>query len=317
MSIDPPLDPSSPPRRMARLWIARLAAGEIDDKGLDALRRWRDENAEHNAAFEEERRLYRSLGPLESEFAGRGHPQKQAMPRRGPKLLGASAALSAFVVAWIMLDPLVMIRADRTTGPGEIAQLALPDGSSALLNSESAIQVDYDGRQRRVHILRGEAWFDVRRDRDHPFVVEADGVTARALGTAYSVRLADRGAVTLAVDRGVVGFTGANGGEGIAVPAGRSARIDPDHQPVFLAQRPADMLAWRSRRVIIDNETLSEVAGELGRYRRGKILVLGSAASRRVSGILKVDDIDRGLEGLAASQGLSITHITPWLVVLR
>lgn len=286
----------------------------MDGEALDALRRWRKSDPHHNAAFEEERRLYRSLGPLEAAFAARPSQEPAKMYIR-TRALGASAALFALALAWIALDPFVLMRADRTTGAGEIARQALPDGSTALLNSESAIGIDYDGKQRRVRLLRGEAWFDVKRDRNRPFVVEADGVMARALGTAYSVRRLDGGGVVLVVTRGAVGFAGPNGG--IAVPAGKSARIDPHHDAIVLPQRVGDLLAWRTGRIVIENESLSAVASELSRYRRGMILVLGAASSRRVSGVLKIDDIDRDLEGLAASQGLTITHITPWLVVLR
>lgn len=302
---------------MARIWIARLAAGEVDDNALEALRKWRESGADNNAAFEAERRLYRSLGPLEPVFAA---PQPAELPVRHysrARLLGAPAALLACVLSWIAFDPLILLRADRTTGSGEIAQMALPDGSSALLNSKSAIAIGYDQGQRRIHLLRGEVWFDVKPDPTHPFIVDAEGVTARAVGTAYSVRRLEDGGVVLAVSRGIVDFGAANLGNAIRVAAGQSARIDPGRNPRFLSQRAGDLLAWSSGRIIIENESLSEVAGELSRYRRGKIVVLGSASTRRVSGVLKVDEIDRDLDGIAASEGLSITQITPWLVVLR
>lgn len=309
-------DPSSSERRTARAWVLRLAGGTIDEPMLAELAEWRRAAPGNNAAFEEERRLYRALGPLEAAFAA----QPQPAPRRARPAALASAAgvLAAAAVAWLALDPLTLMAADRVTGPGEIAALTLPDGSQALLDSESAIAVDYDGTQRRVRILRGQAWFDVRHDSAHPFTVEANGATARALGTAYGVERGDDGSVALAVTRGLVGFTAAEGGDMLRVPAGSTARIDAGtFDPRLRAVKPGDQLAWRSGRIVIENRSLREVAEQLSRYRRGSIIVLGSAASRRVSGVLKIDEIDRGLEGLAAAQGLTVTHITPWLVVLR
>jgi transmembrane sensor len=301
---------------MARLWVARLAGGEVDGKALEALRAWRLSNPDNNAAFEEERRLYRSLGPLEPAFAAGAPLEKPATSGRA-WMASMSAALLAFSLAWLAFDPLVLMRADHRAGSGEIVRVALPDGSSALLNSESAIDIAYDGRERRVRILSGEAWFDVKRDRDHPFVVEADGATARALGTAYSVARLEGGGVALAVTHGTVAFAGPGRPKGIEVAAGTSARMDAGGNPIRLSRRAGDMVAWRSGRIVIENRSLAEVAGELSRYRRGRIMVLGSASSRRVSGVLKLDEIDRGLEGLAASQGLKLTHVTPWLVILR
>ncbi|WEK48358.1 MAG: FecR domain-containing protein [Candidatus Andeanibacterium colombiense] len=309
-------DPSSPERRAAREWVLRLAASEIDDAALAELAGWRRAPT-NNAAFEKERRLYRALGPLEETFAAQPTTAARRTRRRAA-LVSATGALAAAAIAWLALDPFTLMAADRVTGSGEIAAMALPDGSRALLDSESALAVEYRGGERRVRILRGEAWFDVKHDPAHPFTVEANGATARALGTAYGVERGEDGGVSLAVTRGLVGFTASEGGTMLRVPAGATARIDTGtFEPRLRTAKPGDALAWRSGRIVIENRSLGEVAAELSRYRRGTIVVLGAAASRRVSGVLKVDEIDRGLAGLAAAQGLSVTHLTPWLVVLR
>lgn len=321
MSNNDASDPASEARHIARDWVLRLASGELDDEALGRLRAWRSADVAHNAAFEAERRLFRSLGPLEAAFTT--EPAQSFSEARRPRVrrpimvsgLGVAAAL---VAVWLAVDPVIWLRADRVTAPGEIAELVLPDGSRALLNSESAIDVDFDGRERRVHLLRGEAWFDVAHDAGHPFVVEARGATARAIGTAYSVRRHDNGDVSLAVTEGVVGFAGGGDDESLLVKAGRTTQVEgAGDAPDYLITRPEDALAWRSGRIVIENRSLADVASELSRYRRGSIFVMGSAASRRVSGVLQVGAIDKGLEGLAAAQGLSITHVTPWVIILR
>lgn len=318
MTMESASDPNSDVRQTARDWVLRLASGELDDDALGALRSWRSANATHNAAFEAERRLYRSLQPLEAAFAA--EPPAAVRRVRGARrrrvLFPAAGALTAALAAWLLLDPITLLRADRTTAAGEVAELVLPDGSRAVLNSESAIDVAYDGQTRRIHLLHGEAWFEVAHDARHPFIVDADGATARAIGTAYSVRRHDHGDVSLAVTEGVVGFSGRRG-EALSVRAGQTAEIGSASAPRILGERSADALAWRSGRIVIENRSLAEVADELSRYRRGGVFVIGSAASRRVSGVLQVGAIDKGLEGLAAAQGLTVTHVTPWVVILR
>lgn len=72
---------------------------------------------------------------------------------------------------------------------GQKAHLILPDGTKVWLNS--ATQLTYDGRfndeDRKVK-LNGEAYFEVAKNKDKRFVVECDGLTIEALGTAFNVK---------------------------------------------------------------------------------------------------------------------------------
>ena len=67
----------------------------------------------------------------------------------------------------------------------------LPDGSTVELNSSAEIVLDFTPTMRGVRLVRGEALFMVRKDAGRPFVVTANGVTVRAVGTAFAVRHGD------------------------------------------------------------------------------------------------------------------------------
>ena len=75
------------------------------------------------------------------------------------------------------------------TEVGTLRRLELPDGSVVHLNTASAVDVRYSGSERRVQLGAGEAFFEVAKNRTRPFYVEAGGVTVRAVGTAFNVRL--------------------------------------------------------------------------------------------------------------------------------
>ena len=66
----------------------------------------------------------------------------------------------------------------------------LADGSVVELNANSEVRVDLLPQQRRVALARGEAHFTVAHDTARPFIVSAQGVAVRAVGTAFNVRLA-------------------------------------------------------------------------------------------------------------------------------
>ncbi|MFV0471524.1 MAG: FecR family protein [Paludibacteraceae bacterium] len=79
------------------------------------------------------------------------------------------------------------------TDIGERAKVVLPDGSLICLNSKSEISynTDYDRRNRTIY-LRGEAYFEVEKDINKPFVVETvDRVKIKALGTKFNVKSYD------------------------------------------------------------------------------------------------------------------------------
>src|SRR3546814_8461547 len=57
------------------------------------------------------------------------------------------------------------------TSVGEIRRVPLADGSIAAINTASAIDVKLDDAARHVRVVEGEAWFQVARDKQRPFVV--------------------------------------------------------------------------------------------------------------------------------------------------
>jgi len=84
------------------------------------------------------------------------------------------------------------------TAIGEQRLVRLSDGTRVSLNSDSQVVVDYDTVQRRVRLKRGEAFFEVAKDMERPFIVSAGAREVTALGTAFVVRYEEgRTAVTL------------------------------------------------------------------------------------------------------------------------
>jgi transmembrane sensor len=69
---------------------------------------------------------------------------------------------------------------------------------------------------------------------------------------------------------------------------------------------------------VIDDVPLRAAIDELNRYRSGRIVLMDSAhADAHVSGVFAVNQLDQGVAGLAATQGLSVTYVTPYLMILR
>jgi ferric-dicitrate binding protein FerR (iron transport regulator) len=76
-----------------------------------------------------------------------------------------------------------------TTKPGSKSKINLPDGTLVWLNADSKITYteDFNGSERVVE-LTGEAYFDVVKDKNRPFIINTKSIKIRVLGTAFNVR---------------------------------------------------------------------------------------------------------------------------------
>lgn len=77
------------------------------------------------------------------------------------------------------------------TKTGEIKKISLPDGSQVWINAKSVVRISnsfQDSRQRYVYLDEGEAFFEVTKDAQRPFLVKTPYVTTRVLGTSFNVK---------------------------------------------------------------------------------------------------------------------------------
>ena len=143
-------------------------------------------------------------------------------------------------------------------------KVELADGTMVWLNSCTRLRypVDFKGDAREVW-LEGEAYFEVARDEAHPFVVHAEEVGIRVLGTRFNV-LAYEGEAEVAT-------TLEEGSVAVVMPTGERV-IRPDEQLVFdresgeMAVREVDAgmySAWKDGMFVFENETLERIMDRL------------------------------------------------------
>ena len=194
-------------------------------------------------------------------------------------------------------------------GTGERRNATLEDGSQIALNTDTALDVRFDPRQRLLHLRRGEVYIrtgadDVRTAADsrspvRPFLVQTAQGRLLALGTRFTVRQLD-GATLLAVYEGAVQVRpdDVDQAQYLTVPAGRQVRFTRD------GIGPADpaiesATAWRQGLLVADDMPLPQWAAELARY-SGRTIQVGTAERRlRISGLFPIDDLPRALRMLA------------------
>lgn len=195
-------------RQQAAEWAIRLDGGDLDRSRREALDGWLAADPRHPAALALAQRTWKQLGSLAEprtmvQTAVASAPRRAGGRRKGWRGWAAAAAvLLALGSAWNERDAGVSWLADHATGKGEVRILRLVDGSEVELDAQSAIDVAYDSRERRVRLLEGSAIFRAapRAGREtRPFVVESAGGSTRALGTRFLVSRNDDGSVQVGV----------------------------------------------------------------------------------------------------------------------
>jgi transmembrane sensor len=222
-------------------------------------------------------------------------------------------ALVVVLVSWLVLGDLHSRVYETTIGGHE--HVVLPDGSIAELNTNTRIRINFERTRREVEILRGEVLFTVEHQADRPFEVTAAGVTARAVGTQFSVRLREDNRIETLVIQGHVAMLQARRMLGVLVGrrevqpvlgAGDRAITD-EHLASVENLGTADVerrLQWSVGRIAFRGETVREVVRELNRYSLHPIRITDpQVADRPLSGTFKTGDAARIVEGLSALYG--------------
>jgi len=174
------------------------------------------------------------------------------------------ASLFGFVRNWPENENTVITQASQWQ------TMTLEDGTIVHVGPRTKLRVDLGTERRTVHIERGEAVFDVAKDPNRPFTVSTHLIDATALGTRFGVRI-DPG-VTTTVSEGVVLVTArgkTDDKDAVKLVAGDELRVSDSgfHLPTVEkvkvdAQRK---LEWTKGWLIVDGETIGEVANEFNR----------------------------------------------------
>lgn len=189
-------------------------------------------------------------------------------------------------------DTHVQWQADWSSARGQQARHGLPDGSSLLLDALSSAQVQYFATRRAVQLAQGAAFFQVERDPERPFTVQAGGVRVTVLGTRFGVELGTGASgqerVTVQVESGRVRVESeAGGGHVHELSAGQGLRLEGG--VVTQTRGEAGQAAsWRHGELVFADATLGEALARLSRYAPFDLQATPEAAGLPLSGRVRI-----------------------------
>lgn len=182
-------------------------------------------------------------------------------------------AATAVYVALNNNDTSTELLAQTTAGQTE--DLLLADGSRVVLNENSTLRFYEAGNERRV-TLEGEAFFDVARDENKPFVITTGELETRVLGTSFNVRAYPAEPVEVAVATGSVQVS--DDDEKVVLKPDELVTYAPTTKKLSATQaNEVNAQAWAQKELSYENTQLRELLPALERFYGRKIVVTNAA----------------------------------------
>lgn len=222
-----------------------------------------------------------------------------------------------------------------TTAQGSKSRLTLPDGTEVWLNADSRLSYSSDFKNLKIRevTLSGEAYFKVKHDVNHPFVIHTRYLNIRDLGTAFNVRAypeEDRSEATL-LEGSITVSLRADPGKNLHLQPGEKilyyaaghklVRDQSSKQPEYpitplphrqklavsriqpVVVRPGDTvvseIAWMNDQLVFNDASFSELAQRMGRYYNTEIVIKDEAIARySFTGIFEGESLEQALREL-------------------
>jgi ferric-dicitrate binding protein FerR (iron transport regulator) len=210
---------------------------------------------------------------------------------------------------------------------GTKSKLILPDGTQVWLNSESKLSyaTNFNDSIREV-TLEGEAYFDVVKDKNRPFIVKTSAISIRVLGTAFNVKSYNQDpTIETTLVRGLIEVQknnepsaskiilrpneklvynkpealSANQESGISIDNKQSQLIYISPISKYIPDSTRVETSWVYGRLIFDGDSFSQLAEKMGRWYNIKITIKNQhLATNRFGGVFENENVEEALKAL-------------------
>lgn len=309
-------------REEAARWFVTLQHTEPTPRVLRSWRKW-EAVPENREAFNAVERVWKlteaaqpspkpSLqDPVDDEYDGAqsvhswitARSRSARAPRQRlftPNLrLAAATAAAVAGLNWVVSAYLGATTPDSRqisaeTGVAEHKELTLEDGTRIYLGARTLVTTSFTPHTRNVVLHRGEALFEVAKDRSRPFLVDAGRGNITAVGTAFNVRRRADDQVIVTVTEGTVVVSPTptveestrrhvadekRGNPVQRVTRGKEIIFDPQGKlgPVRVAEANISAI-WREGRLTYRSEPLRHVIEDINRYSPRQVIITDIAA---------------------------------------
>lgn len=310
-------------RDQAIAWLLRLRDTPSDSEIHADFAAWLAADPAHGLAYRQVEAQWAWMEPFEEQsFSARDEALRYRPPARKPVWRGlasygaAASLLLGIGLALFSPQGWYGLSHSYSVGKGQRQTIALSDGSSLELNTDTEVRVHFNRRQRHVDLVRGEVFFKVKHDAERAFTVHVGNLSVHDIGTAFDVyKQAEQ--VSVAVQEGVVAMESQS--ERRELSAGQQLAYSNNGR--FVAVPQADIAAataWRQGQLVFRGRRLIEVMAEIGRYHDVDIrLPDPKLAELRVNGSFRTEQLDSMLNAVVTLLPVNVKRIGEREIVLE
>ena len=199
-------------------------------------------------------------------------------------------------------------------------EIVLPDGSTVVLNSDSKISYPkvFASNERRIE-LEGEAFFDVTKNPDQPFIIEAKNAEIKVLGTSFNVNASISGnKVEVFVETGLVQLSRKkNGDEKILINPGDIGVLSTE-KLTKEKNKDLNIVAWKTREIIFHEDNLEDVINILNKIYKTNIECENQdVLNLRYTSTFRNQNIDSILNVICLTFNLKIKNIEDQIYLVK
>jgi len=182
-------------------------------------------------------------------------------------LSGIAALMAlALVGLWNYSSNLEDVYIVRTTQAHQIDTVNLPDGSKVILAENASLKYadKFNQSQRNVHLIKGKAFFNIKKNQAHPFKVKIGESEVIVVGTSFNINLTTQ-RIDIDVKTGKVIFSPHKDAASSILTKGQALtyNIQRKEMTTRLAQN-AD--SWLTKELVFVDTPLEEVCKQLTNY---------------------------------------------------
>jgi len=298
--------------KAAAFVIARREHADWSEQEQSELDTWLAESPAHmvaylrvDSAWEKADRLSILSPPKPLSF----------LKRVRPMVLRVAAVFAVIAIVGVAVVSMIPQPKDRvySTPVGGRETISFADGTKVELNTNTVLRARMTTDQRIVWLERGEAYFKVRHDRAHPFIVFAGNRRVTDLGTEFVVRRSPQ-KFQVSVVQGKVWFDDSDtqtasqsalltAGDVVTASAGKTVvRKEPVHDI-------ATGLSWRHGLLVFDHTDLADAVAEINRYNVTKLVIADAGVAHlEIGGTFRATEPALFARAAAAMLGLHLEN---------
>lgn len=296
-------------------WQARLWSEQATQQDINDCLEWRQAHPEHELAWQFVSQFDQKLQNLSL------NQQNILLDRPLGNIAsyikkGGTLCLMLGLSLWIYQQNIINLWfTDYRTQVGEIKHIHLSDGTTIIIDSNSAVNVDFKNKERDIFLVKGQIWVETghKYQRLSPLHVHYNDVEIQPLGTQFTVSGRSKD-IQVAVYEGRVKIKSEKINPPLILESGHRVIFNPQAPQFHYKKTDEFDLTWTQNKLIVEQMPLCEFMQHLANYRTGYIYCDSSLQNLKVSGTYDIKQSDQILHNLSQILPIKVHYFTPYLV---